>query len=61
MLIERYFAKLGFAFGLAVLNAGMLLMLLGHGSDNRSMRKVGADAVAGALMLALVSFFVYIG
>ncbi len=59
MLIERYFARIGLAVCLAVLNTGMLLILLGSSGENYGMRTVGKDAVIGALLLAFVSAIVY--
>jgi hypothetical protein len=61
MLIEKYFARIGLAVCLAVLNIGMLLTLFGNSSENSGMRTVGKDAVAGALLLALISALVYFG
>ena len=59
MLIEKYFAKIGFAVCLSVLNIGVLFILLGNDSDGTYMRKAGTDAVIGALLLACVSSIVY--
>jgi hypothetical protein len=61
MLIERYFAKIGLAVCLAILNIGMLLILFGNSMRDSGMRTVGKDAVIGALILALVSSIVYFG
>jgi hypothetical protein len=60
MLIERYFARIGIAVCLVVLNIGMLLTLFGDSNENPGMRKAGRDAVMGALLLAMVSCIVYI-
>ncbi len=59
VLIERYFARIGLAICLAILNIGSLLMLFGNSREDSGMRKVGTDAVVGALLLAFISFIVY--
>jgi hypothetical protein len=60
MLIERYFARIGLTVCLAVLNAGLLMILFGNYGSHQGVRRVGTDTVIGASILAIVALAAYV-